>query len=155
MPVSPILLIILLAVIVIVFLVLFLFRGQSSEDRMLGNELRRLYADTSAEEQTSLVWRTQEEDDGSLRAFVMWMNGYAEIDPVRGIPVKTFDDFGSLEKEDGVRWRLPYEDGSPQMILSTSQAVFEEKLRELTMSGWEMELVLPFSERDQIVFLSR
>jgi hypothetical protein len=155
MPISPILVVVILAIIVIVFLGLFLFRGQSSEERMLSNELKRLYADKNATERTSLVWRTQEEDDGSLRAYVMWMEGYAEIDPVRGIPVKSFDEFGALEKEDGVRWRLPYEDGSPQMILSTSQNAFEEKLRELTLNGWEMQLVLPFSERDRIVFLSR
>lgn len=155
MSISPILVVIILVVILVVFLLLFLFRGQSSEDRMLRNELKRLYADRSSSERTSLVWRTQEEDDGSMRAYVMWMDGYADIDPMRGIPVKSFDEFGALEKEDGVRWRLPYEEGSPQMILSTSQAAFEEKLRELTHNGWEMQLVLPFSERDRIVFLSR
>lgn len=154
MPISPILLIVILAVILVFFLWLFLFRGQSNEDRMLGNELKRLYADKSGE-QTTLLWHTQEDADGSVRAYVMWMNGYEQIDPVRLDLPRSFDEYGALEKEDGVRWRLPWEEGSPQMVLTSSQAAFEEKLRELSANGWEIQIIVPFSDRNQVVFLSR
>ncbi len=154
MPISPILLVAILAVILLFFLWLFLFRGQSNEDRMLGNELKRLYSDKSGE-QTTLLWHTQEEPDGSMRAYVMWMNGYEQLDPARMDLPRSFDEYGALEKEDGVRWRLPWEEGSPQMVLTSSQSAFEEKLRELTASGWEIQLIIPFSDRNQVVFLSR
>ncbi|MCA9915585.1 MAG: hypothetical protein KC496_19660, partial [Anaerolineae bacterium] len=94
MPIPPILLISILLIIFIFFLFLFLFRGQSSEDRMLGNQLKRLYADKSGE-RTTLLWHTQEEDDGSMRAYVMWMEGYEQIDPVRLDLPRSFDEYGA------------------------------------------------------------
>lgn len=137
----------------LVFVYIFLFRGpRAAVTNAIEAQLARLDAEET-NERTTLLWHTEEPRAGQLRAVVIWLDGYEAIDPVRQVISRRLDDY--LATEADVRWRESWTVDDYEAVLQASQQTFESQLAALQQAGWEAKLGLPFSERDQLVYLAR
>lgn len=150
MPGLPVLAIILLASVALIVFYMVLYGLPMRTNETAKARLNDLYNDRDPNiARTSLILRGREVDEG-WQAVVIWMSDYEKLDRRRYVITRPYEDYLALE----ARWRQVWQVGDYDDVQGESSAAFAQKLDDLKADGWRVELDMPFSDIDRLVYLS-